>query len=365
MDSSPLGDLLKSRIRQIGPMDVGEYMALCLGHPQYGYYMTRDPFGAAGDFTTAPEISQMFGEMIGMWCADLWVKLGSPKEFALVELGPGRGTLMDDILRTTKAMPGFHDAKKLYLMEMSPTLQALQNQKLGAYDPVWIGDLARLPTSIPVIIVANEFLDALPVRQLVGNSGAWRERVIGLDQNDTFTFGEKEVDPVLLTHLTPPLRKAEEEGVYEVSPILNHLIKSVDNLLKKQSGVALFLDYGHARSAMGDTLQAVKKHQYTNIFDTPGMCDLTAHVDFENVARIALGDGLAVHGPTIQGAFLKELGIDVRAERLKVNASEAQKVDLDSGLKRLIDTDQMGSLFKVLALCHDPQIDIAGFHERL
>lgn len=368
MDSSPLAELIKSRIRQLGPMDLGEYMALCLGHPQYGYYMTRDPFGVSGDFMTAPEVSQMFGEMVGLWLADLWIKSGQPKEFIMLELGPGRGTLMDDILRATKKLPGFHDSMKLHLMEMSPVLRAAQKQKLGAYDPVWIDDFSQLPATIPAFIVANEFFDALPVRQLTFRGGEWRERVVAIGDNDTLVLGEKEADPTLLGHLPEAVilaKGAPEEGIYEISPVLNHVLKSVDILLKKQGGVAWFCDYGHGHSAAGETLQAVKSHQYTSIFDTPGTCDLTAHVDFENISRKARADGLTVHGPVSQSSFLKELGIEVRAERLKAGANEAQKADLDAGLKRLIDTDQMGSLFKVLALCSDANMEIAGFHETL
>lgn len=365
MGSSPLTDIIKDRIRVQGFMDMGEYMALCLGHPQHGYYMTRDPFGRNGDFITAPEVSQMFGEMIGMWLADLWIKMGRPSEFILLEMGPGRGTLMEDILRTTKSLPGFHAAMKLHLMEMSPVLKAAQKQKLGIYDPVWIDDLAALNSAIPVLVVANEFLDALPVRQLVRRGGAWWERVVAIDENDTFRDAIKQMPGELIPLMPDDILSGHEDGVFEASPVLNHIIKSVDILLKKQGGVALFLDYGHAHSAMGDTLQAMKDHAYTSIFDTPGSCDLTTHVDFENIARTAQSDDIIVHGPTTQGAFLKELGIEVRAERLLAGANAAQAEDLRSGMHRLIDTDQMGSLFKVIALTSDPNMEIAGFHDSL
>ncbi len=364
MDLS-LVDIIKTSIRERGFMTTADYMALCLGHPKHGYYMTRDPFGVNGDFVTAPEISQMFGEMIGLWCADLWIKMGRPTPFALVELGPGRGTLMEDVLRTTRAMEGFHATKQLYLMEMSPVLQSAQRQKLAGYNPEWIVDIAQIPEGMPVIIVANEFLDALPVRQMLRENNRWYERVLVLDKNDTLGFAKKEADLRMVEGLPPQITGAREDGLFEMSPVLNHVVKSVGILLQKQKGVALFLDYGHAKSAYGETLQAVKNHEYVPIFDTPGMADLTAHVDFENLGKIAQGQGMAVHGPTTQGAFLKELGIEVRAERLKAHATQDQRADLDSGLKRLIDTDQMGTLFKVLALCDDPNMEIAGFHDRL
>lgn len=344
-------------------MTLAEYMGLCLGHPAYGYYMTRDPFGKAGDFVTAPEVSQMFGEMIGLWIADLWTKLGSPKKFILLECGPGRGTLMDDILRTTKAMPGFHEAAQIYLMEISPVLKDAQKRKLASYDPHWIDDLSQLPASLPVILVGNEFLDALPIRQLQIVDGQWYERVVGITRNDTLGMGLIKADRAMVEAIPPAIRSGVGEGVFEVSPVLNQFIKSVDILLKKQTGAALFLDYGHAHSAPGDTLQAMKDHRFVSIFETPGSADITAHVDFENISRIARADGVRVHGPVTQRDFLRGLGIETRADRLLERATEAQKVDIGTGLKRLIDTEQMGSLFKVVALCHDADIQIAGFHE--
>ena len=346
-------------------MTVGRYMELCLSHPEHGYYMTRDPFGVAGDFTTAPEISQLFGEMIGAWLADLWIKMGSPTQLSLVECGPGRGTLMADIIRATKNVPGFHDAAKVYLMEMSPALKGIQKQKLEAYDTIWIDDLGQLPALIPVLLVANEFLDALPVRQLTRSNDEWKERGVSIGAVDTLVFEEMEAEPALLETVPGRIARGRETGIFESSLTLNQFIKSVDILLKKQNGAALFVDYGHARSAIGETIQCVKMHEFAGLFDTPGSCDITAHVDFENIANIALADGLAVHGPVTQGRFLRALGIEHRAERLWSVANEAQKESISTGLKRLIDTEQMGSLFKVLAVCHDPLIRPEGFDEDL
>lgn len=361
---NPLEDIIKNKIRTQGAITIADYMELCLGHPQYGYYMTRDPFGAKGDFVTAPEVSQMFGEMIGLWLADLWMKMGSPSEFILLECGPGRGTLMEDILRTTKGLAGFHQAKKLYLMEMSPTLKAIQKQKLDIYDPTWIDDLNALPASIPVFLVANEFLDALPIHQLVKTGQEWTERRIEL-KDDAFHFVYKPVDKKLKSCVPKKIWEAQTDGVFEASPILNQYIKSVDILLKKQNGVTLFVDYGHPETAMGDTLQTMCSHRFVNIFDTPGHSDITAHVDFENIAMQAWADELIVHGPTTQRSFLTGLGIDVRAQRLMASANDAQKDALRSGLNRLIDTEQMGNLFKVMALCPDPNLKLEGFDEGL
>jgi len=340
---------------------MGEYMEMCLSHPEFGYYMTRDPFGASGDFTTAPEVSQLFGEMIGAWLADLWIKMGSPPECLLVECGPGRGTLMADILRATKAVPGFHDAIRVYLMEISPALRNAQGQKIGIYDPQWIDDLSGLPSTSPVLLVANEFLDALPVRQLVKKGGAWRERGVAISDNETLCHMDFEADENVLESVPKGILEGAEEGIFETSLCLNQFIKSVDILLKKQKGAALFVDYGHVKTAMGDTLQCVKAHKFAKIFDTPGLCDITAHVDFENIARIAQADGVGVHGPVTQRSFLRALGIEQRAERLWAGANEVQKESISSGLNRLIDTQGMGNLFKVIALSHDAKLRLEGF----
>lgn len=362
--SNPLEDIIKSKIRDHGPISVAEYMGLCLGHPDHGYYMTRDPFGARGDFITAPEVSQMFGEMVGVWIADLWIKMGRPSSFVLLECGPGRGTLMADILRTTRGLDGFHKGMKLCLMEISPTLKSLQKQNLDGYAPCWIADVSEVPQGIPVILVANEFLDALPVHVLVKRGMDWCERQVDL-ADDAFHYVEKPVQDVLKNAIPHGLRSASDGGVYECPVILNQFIKSVGILLKKQTGVALFLDYGHPVSAMGETLQAMRSHRFVSPFDAPGESDLTVHVDFENVAMQAWAQDMIVHGPVTQRSFLQGLGIEVRAERLMTSASMTQKTQLASGLKRLIDTDQMGELFKVVAFCNDAEIKVEGFDEGL
>lgn len=363
--SGKLLEIIRGRIRENGPITMAEYMELCLGHPEHGYYMTRDPFGAEGDFTTAPEVSQLFGDIIGAWLADLWIKMGSPARFTLLECGPGRGTLMADIMRATKHVPGFHEAAKVTLMEMSPTLRDIQKEKLAAYGAYWIDDLGQLDSKIPVLIVANEFLDALPVHQLVKAKQEWSVRCVAINDNDTLVVDNVLPSEDVLKAIPEEIVGGSEEGVFETSLHINQYIKSVGILLKKQKGAALFVDYGHVKSAMGDTVQAMKNHQYANIFDTPGCCDLTAHVDFENVARRARNEGVLVQGPITQGAFLQNLGIGLRAERLWAGANEMQRQSITSGLERLIDTQQMGSLFKVIALYSDPQIQPEGFHESL
>ncbi|PZQ43883.1 MAG: SAM-dependent methyltransferase [Micavibrio aeruginosavorus] len=402
--STPLLDILRRRIAQDGPMPLDEYMALCLGHPEHGYYMTRDPFGAAGDFTTAPEISQLFGEMIGVWAADLWIKMGSPAEFALVECGPGRGTLMADLMRATKHVPGFHKAAKIHLMEMSPTLRNAQSVMLADFETQWIDDLGSINPRLPVILIGNEFLDALPIQQFEYKDGRWWERVVGLDEDNSLLLGLGEAFqmPENMPSDTP-----KEGAIFETSRHLNQYLKCMDNLLINQNGVALFLDYGHFHTNFGDSLQAMRSHQFTEVLDLPGESDLTAHVDFENVARLARVDNLYVHGPIEQGTFLMNLGIDMRAKMLLHRLTEDQKQSsahpdgcrmvaelsdssggsrgvggvfqgdakmgqgltqcdlILGGLNRLIDTTQMGSLFKAICLVSDPKIIPAGFHASL
>lgn len=379
MSPRTLLDLIRQRIVQHGPMGLDEYMALCLGHPAHGYYMTRDPFGAAGDFTTAPEISQMFGEMIGAWLADVWIKMGSPSHFTLLEAGPGRGTLMADIMRSTKRVSGFHAAANIHLMEISPALKAAQAQALADYEVVWIDGLEQVDPTHPVLIVGNEFLDALPVAQLEYRDGRWWERVVGLGEGDSLRLGLGDVDPAKLALLPPEILNAHKNGIFETSREVNRFLKNVNNILLKQQGAALFVDYGHAASDLGETLQAMRSHKYADIFDTPGSADLTAHVDFGNIAKLAREGGVTVHGPVTQGAFLKSLGIEYRAQKLieglsgaeQQNASsvcgvnEPQIETIKSALNRFIDTQHMGSLFKVVALSHDPKIIPAGFHESL
>ena len=332
---------LKNLIRQNGPMDVATFMGLALGH----YYATRDPFGVKGDFTTAPEISQMFGEMIGVCLADVWQKTGSPERITLVEAGPGRGTLMADLLRATRNVPGFHQAVRLHLIEMSPVLKEKQRDTLRDFQVTWHETLDTLPQDAPVFLVANEFLDALPVQHYVWKDARWHWRVIGLDKDDGLVFG--------LTDCPPPASPPHEPGegaIWEHSPARESFVKNTALLIRRCGGVALLIDYGHDRSGFGDTLQAVKDHRFVNVLEQVGEADLTSHVDFEPLKNAAQ-NLVTVHGPVGQGDFLNRLGIGLRAGRL--GQPEA--------CHRLSAPDQMGTLFRVMALCHDPEIEVAGF----
>jgi NADH dehydrogenase [ubiquinone] 1 alpha subcomplex assembly factor 7 len=318
---TPLEKIITELIEIEGPMPIDRYMALCLGHPTLGYYMSRDPFGASGDFTTAPEISQLFGEMIGVWCVNTWMSLGQPSPFALVELGPGRGTLMADLLRVAKASPEFSAAVEIHMVEMSPVLQAMQREKLG--DQVtWHASIESLP-NMSTIFLANEFFDALPIQQFQTLNGAGYERRIGLG---------------LKIGLVPASKRSEEDGVYEVSPISRAIADEIQERLNACGGAALVIDYGHAKSATGDTLQALHRHHYCDVTFQPGEADITAHVDFE-----ALGAGPVI----TQGKFLKAMGIEMRAERLAAKLSGKERENFISGAKRLTEDDQMGELFKV------------------
>lgn len=348
--SGPLEDLIRAQIAQDGPMDVGTFMAMALGHPQYGYYVTRDPFGQAGDFTTAPEISQIFGELIGAWMADIWIQMGRPEKFILLECGPGRGTLMADALRATRKLPGFHEAAQIVLMEMSPVLRAKQEKALEDYEVNWIvglNDPLIAEAVAPVICVANEFLDALPVRQFVKQGALWHERVIGL------------VDGALHFGLSPPVEPPSdglEDGVYEIAPARNSFVRELCLILHTNGGAALFIDYGYEKSAPGDSLQAVKAHKFVSPLEEPGLADITAHVDFQAVRRAAAG--CVAHGPVAQGSFLRALGIGVRAEMLK---KQGEPEMIEAAVRRLIDEDAMGQIFKVMALTVGHEVKPAGF----
>lgn len=343
-------------------MDLGRYMALCLGHPDHGYYMTRDPFGAKGDFTTAPEVSQIFGEMIGVWLADTWRKMGAPARFILLECGPGRGTLMADALRATGHVAGFHDALELHLLEMSPVLKQIQEETLKAYSPVWHAGLEGVPEDKPLLVIGNEFLDALPVHQLVRRKEEWSERVVDLAQAGGLVLAERAASQDIVALIPPSLLPPEENEVVEASPVLIQFLKGLCFRLKKQKGSALFIDYGYTFSAAGETLQAVSKHRHVSIFDAPGQVDLTAHVNFETLGTTAMAAGVTVHGPVTQNIFLERLGAGIRAAALCHNATESQEKDITESMNRLCGKDQMGALFKALAVCHDPALDLSGFH---
>lgn len=357
--ATALARLLKDRIRATGPLSVAEFMEAALGHPRYGYYTTRDPLGAGGDFVTAPEVSQMFGELIGLWCVDLWQRMESPDPFILAELGPGRGTLMADALRAGGMVPAFRRALRLHLVETSPVLRRLQAAALGPAQPSWHEDAGALPPG-PMLLIANEFLDALPIRQFERSQEGWHERRIGLGEDgETLAFLRDPAPCAVPDRGRPP---GDEPGaVRETCPAALDLAGALGRRLAREGGAALFIDYGYFPSACGDTLQALRRHRFDSVLAAPGSADLTAHVDFAAIAGAAREGGARVHGPVSQAGFLRALGIELRVARLVRGATPAQAEAVVKACNRLLDPAQMGSLFKVLAVTH-PDLPVpAGF----
>jgi NADH dehydrogenase [ubiquinone] 1 alpha subcomplex assembly factor 7 len=341
MMSTPLEQFIKQQIQHSGPLDIGQYMGIALGHPEHGYYMKQDPLGWEGDFTTAPEISQMFGEILAVWAADAWLALRAPKKFALVECGPGRGTLMKDLLRAVRKVEGFLDAAEVHLVEMSEVLKEKQAQSLEGHSPVWHKTFETVPDDMPLIVIGNEFLDALPFRQFVFDSGVWKERVIAVEE-DALVFGLRNAGPY-----AKKFPKADLDDVYEVSLTRESFVKTLSDRLSAQKGAAVLIDYGSIIGGFGDTFQAVRGHEYVDVLSHVGDADLTSHVDFSALSKRV---GNAKVQLTTQGDFLRTLGIVIRAQVLKKKASKEQAKDLEQGLQRLIDYNEMGELFKVLLI---------------
>ncbi len=333
MSEASLPDRLARAITLAGPIPVSHYMAAANAH----YYATRDPLGAGGDFTTAPEISQMFGELIGLWCADLWDRAGRP-DVAWVELGPGRGTLAADARR---AMAKAGLAPPVHFVETSPVLRAMQAERVP--EATWHDAVDTLPVDRPLIVVANEFFDALPIRQLVKGAGMWRERLVACQDTLFLPIAGGQVpDTILPEHL----RAAPDGSVIETSPASVGIARALAARIAAQGGAALTVDYGYGGPAIGDTLQAVRAHGYANPFEQPGERDLTAHVDFATLAEAARAEGVSVAGPVGQGAFLRALGIDARAAALAA-ASPDRAGALRADRDRLVE--DMGTLFRAMA----------------
>ncbi|MBL6852561.1 MAG: SAM-dependent methyltransferase [Alphaproteobacteria bacterium] len=336
-----------------GPMPIAEYMTLALHDPSGGYYATHDPLGAAGDFITAPEVSQMFGELIGLWMAQTWMDQGSPARPTLVELGPGRGTLMHDALRALKLVPAFRSQVQVVLVENSAVLEGAQKRTLSALDvPIRsVTGFADVKTEGPMYLVANEFFDVLPIRQYVKKGGGWFERMVGTNADGTLRFV---LSPVPLPAPPPNRDGAPEGGVYEQCSAGEALADEIAHRIAAHGGAALIIDYGYDTPGFGETLQAMKRHGPAEVLSNPGENDLTAHVDFCALGDAAVRGGASVCGPMPQGAWLKSLGIEQRAEALSAHArSGALLLDADRiwrGVERLIADDQMGELFKAIAI---------------
>lgn len=346
MSARPLEEALRSLIVARGPITVDDYMQLCLAHPEHGYYRARDPIGSAGDFITAPEVSQMFGELIGVWAMLAWTALGCPGRVLLIELGPGRGTLMRDLLRAARSLPGFLRALDVRLVEINPLLRERQAETLGESGvPVtWHDSITDLPAG-PAIVVANEFFDALPIRQFERGPEGWRERCVGIGGDSGLAFVDV---PAQGDRIPAWALQLPQGAIVETSPGREALARAIGERLARDAGAALVIDYGHARSAAGDTLQAVIRHAYADPLESPGAADLTSHVDFEALAAAFVRGGARPHGPLTQGAFLQALHIGERARVLKAKLDPAGQSLLDKSLWRLVNEDGMGHLFKVL-----------------
>jgi NADH dehydrogenase [ubiquinone] 1 alpha subcomplex assembly factor 7 len=358
-EAPPLEAEIRRLISIAGPMPIAQYIATCLCHPIHGYYMTRDPFGAAGDFVTAPEISQMFGELIGLWAAAVWRQMGSPQHIRLVELGPGRGTMMADALRAASVVPDFRSAIAVHLVEVSPALQQLQQQTLEPFgvSVFWHKTLEEAPAG-PAIILANEFFDALPVHQAIKQEDGWHERVVMVDRSGKFMLGALLSPLPQLEKLLPPrVRDAPTGSIFEWRT--DSVALEIGRRVARHGGAALVIDYGHIESEIGDTVQAVGEHAYANPLVTPGLVDLTAHVDFQSLAQAAESIGARIYGPLHQGEFLRRLGIKTRAATLKANAPPGKQSEIDGQVERLTGTGprRMGMLFKVLGI-GDPKLGV-------
>ncbi|CUH67913.1 hypothetical protein TG4357_03279 [Thalassovita gelatinovora] len=333
-------DHLADRIAATGPITLADYMADCLLHPTLGYYTTRDPLGAAGDFTTAPEISQMFGELIGLALAQAWIDQGQPAPFTLAEAGPGRGTLMADILRATQAVPGFHAAMRLHLIEASPVLRDKQRDTIARDDIIWCDGIGDLPDR-PLFFVANEFFDALPIRQFVRDGAGWREKRVTVEDGK-LTFALGGAAPVAA--LADRLADTKDGDLVELCPAAAGLAAEIGQRIETRGGAALIIDYGDWRS-QGDTLQALQAHETIGPLDAPGGSDLTAHVDFEALAAATPSAHTRL---TAQGVFLERLGITARAQALAGGSTGDRLENLIAAHRRLTHPHEMGTLFKVI-----------------
>lgn len=347
---TPLAAELARQIQAAGPLTLAQFMAACLTHPEHGYYTTQNPLGAAGDFTTAPEISQMFGELLGLSLAQSWLDRGAPSPFLLAELGPGRGTLMADILRATANVPGFHEAAQLHLVEVSEPMRAVQAVALIGVDVSWHDTVSTLPHGLPLFLIANEYFDALPIRQFVREGAGWAERMVGTSPTGALQFGLSPVAP--LADLAHRMGDTRDGDIIEVNAPAQRDMEHIARHITRDGGVAIIIDYGDWRT-LGDTFQALRGHGTVSPLEAPGQADLTAHVDFEALAQAGTSAGAAHSRLTPQGVFLERLGITPRARAL---ADKLQGKALESHIaahRRLTHPAEMGTLFKVMSV-HSP-----------
>jgi NADH dehydrogenase [ubiquinone] 1 alpha subcomplex assembly factor 7 len=354
---TPLAEILAARIAREGPISVRAYMNACLNDPEHGYYRTRGAIGAKEDFVTAPEISQVFGELIGLWAAVVWQQMGAPEKVRLVELGPGRGTLMADALRAAQKVPAFARAIEVVLVEPNGVLQAVQREALaGQATPLrWASEFSEVAACDATILVANEILDVLPITQLQRSDDGWVERGVGISDNGELVFGAT----TKVVPLPQPASTAQPGEIIE-----QRSTADIANNLRRLAGAgplaALFIDYGYEGPAVGDTLQAVRGQRYEDPLASPGIADLTAHVDFSTFGADVRARGLAVDGPVPQAAFLGALGIVERTSRL-MSANPDAAPTLEAATARLTAPTGMGTLFKAIGLRSRDLPPLPGF----
>jgi NADH dehydrogenase [ubiquinone] 1 alpha subcomplex assembly factor 7 len=355
---------IKRLIKSAGPMPVWRYMELCLTHPVHGYYVSHDPLGREGDFITAPEVSQMFGELLGLWAASVWKTMGSPPQMQLIELGPGRGTMMADALRALRVLPPLYQAISVHLVEINPVLQEKQKEALSGMRNIhWHASIDEIPPG-PAIILANEYFDVLPVHQVVRRETGWHERTVEIDNDGKLNFAAApEPMPRFEVLLPPVVREAPVGAVFEWRPDAE--IMKIASRVRDHGGAALIIDYGHVRSDAGDTFQAIIRHNFADPLKNPGLADVTAHVDFQALAQGAEDVGARVHGPVTQGDFLKRLGIETRAVTLMSKASHEVSQDVSEALERLTGGGRsgMGSMFKVIGISHPDIQSLVGLSD--
>jgi SAM-dependent MidA family methyltransferase len=361
-ESAPLKSEIVKLIRSAGPMPVWRYMELCLTHPQHGYYVARDPLGREGDFITSPEVSQMFGELLGLWAASVWREMGSPPSLQLIELGPGRGTMMADALRALRVLPPLYQTLSVHLVEINPVLRRKQQEMLAGFRELhWHDTIDDVPNG-PAIILANEYLDVLPIHQMVKRDDGWHERTVEVGEDGNLVYGVAAEPTPRFDVLVPPLLRAAPLGaIFEWRPDAE--IMKLATRVRGNGGAALFIDYGHTRSDAGDTFQAIARHRFADPLKAPGLADVTAHVDFQAVGRAADDIGARVHGPVTQGEFLQRLGIEARAQSLMAKASEQVAAGIAGAKNRLIGGGRggMGAMFKVLAISDPSLTTLVGF----
>ncbi len=361
---------LRDRIRKNGPLTLHDYMQACAADPEHGYYIVRDPFGAGGDFITAPDICQVFGELLGLWCVHVWAELGQPAHCRLVELGPGRGTLMSDALRAASLVPEFLQSVEVHMVETSAALARVQEEQIRGqaedqerFLPAlhWHQRLEDVPEG-PTLLIANEFLDALPIRQFQKRNGEWFERMVTLDAADQFVFTLSARPQTDLTAF-PVLHATAKNGDFiEYCPLLPSIVDQLSKRASRHSLAGVFIDYGYGEPALGDTFQAVRGHEFVDPLHQPGIADVTAHVDFSRLLHLARGMDLQAFGVVTQRDFLIALGVRERAAQLMQGMENMMAAhQFITGFQRLIDPAEMGALFKVVALAGAGQPELPGF----